>query len=299
MQRQRLGEVARDGRFQRVAVNDFDRSVDRFHVGLGERPPAAAHGKEHRPREGELQPVAENLVDLALGGALALREHRLDRKGAERQTDPGLSHMVVDRLRHLETAAAHVADSPDRAKESGDDAERRIARLFGARQDANPKPGLGGDCGRELRPVGRAADRLGRGHVQPGDAHRVGDGAKPPGRLDGSPKSVGRDRPRLRQALGQPAQRLFVEARHRSAAELVVDDEPHRVRSDVDDRIMGPLRADDARGIEIERPLWLRGQMRFLRLDADHAHRRRSWPVPRRRIAQPAAAGPVKRSHSG
>src|SRR5208337_1263909 len=60
------------------------------------------------------------------------------------------------------------------------------------------------------------------------------------------------------------------------------------------DRIMGPLRADDARGIEIERPLWLRGQMRFLRLDADHALRRRSWPVPRRRIAQPAAAGPVK-----
>ena len=163
--------------------------------------------------------------------------------------------MIVDRLRDLEAAAAHVAHRPYGAKKSRDHAERRVARLFLPGEDANLEPALPCDCRRQSRSIGRAAHRLGRGRVDPAYAHRIGNGAKPAHRLNGLPKAFGRNGARLRQPLAQPQQRFFVEARHRRAAKLVIDHEPDRIGSDIDDRIGRPRRARNALGIELERSL--------------------------------------------
>ena len=120
-------------------------------------------------------------------------------------------------------------------------------------------PVFRGDFGRQRGAVRGAAHRLGRGHVELSDAHRLGDGAEPANGLDRPAEAVGRNRAGLSQTLGKPAKRFLVEPRHRRAAKLVVNHEPHRIRSDVDDGVVGPVSAHDARGIEIKRPLRLLG----------------------------------------
>ena len=225
-------------------------------MSLGQRTPAAADRIERRPAQPGLEAIPQDVVDTALGRRKTIGEHRLDRQRAERQADPAAADVIVDRLRDLEAAAAHVADQPDRAKKSRDDAERRVARLFLAGEDANLKPARPCDCRRQSRSIGRAAHRLGRGRVDPGDAHRVRNGAKPAHRLNGLPKALGRNGARLRQPLAEPQQRFFVEAGHRRAAKLVIDHEPDRIGSDIDDRIGRPRRAHDALGIEVEPSLW-------------------------------------------
>jgi len=170
--------------------------------------------------------------------------------------------------------------SPTGRRKSRDHAERRVARLFLPGEDANLEPGLPCDCRRQSRSIGRAAHRLGRGRVDRAYAHRIGNGAKPAHRLNGLPKAFGRNGARLRQPLAQPQQRFFVEMRHRRAAKLVVDHEPDRIGSDVDDRIGRPRRAPDALGIKLERPFrHFAGSGRFHPYrappaQADHARRR-------------------------
>ena len=192
-----------------------------------------------------------------------------------------VSDMVVHGLRDLEAAAAHVADEPDRPEESRDHAERRVSRFLFAGEDADLKSALGSAIAaaragpldaRRIASVAVASIRV--------DAHRIGDGAKPAHRLDGSPKAFGRDGARRSQPFAEPQKRLFVETGHRRAAELVVDHEPNRIRPDVDDRIRRTLGAPDALGIEIEQPRrGLGGSGCFpdhcaLPAQTDHAQRR-------------------------
>ena len=89
--------------------------------------------------------------------------------------------------------------------------------------------------------------------VDLGHAHRVGDGAEAPNRLDRAAKIVGLDRARLREPLAEPAERLLVEARHRRAAELIVDHQPDGIRADVDDGVRRPFHPVRPLGIEVER----------------------------------------------
>ena len=236
-------------------MHDFHRRADRLDVGLGERAPPAADRIEDRPRERRLEPGAQNVVHAPLGDVVALGEQRLDRQRAERQARPGVADVVVHRLGHFEAAAAHVADRADRPEEAGDDPERGVARLLRARQDPHRQPGLRRDRGDEVLAIGRAADRLGRGHVELRHAHRLGDGAKAARGLHGAAEAVRRDGAGLRQPFRESGERFLVEARQGRAAKLVVDHEPHRIRADVDDAVMRPLGAHDAGGIEFERPM--------------------------------------------
>src|SRR5260370_9537484 len=98
--------------------------------------------------------------------------------------------MIVERLGDFEAAAAHVADRPDRPEETRDYPEGGEARLFGAAQDADLKTGFGGDGVCERWPVRRAADRFRSRHVDLGDTHRIGNGAKPPHPLDRAAKAL-------------------------------------------------------------------------------------------------------------
>ena len=252
--RDRSREFARLDCAERIAVHDLDRRAGRFDVRFRERPPAAAHRIEHRARQRAGQAALQDLVDLPLRRRESLRQHRLDRQGAERQADPAVPHMIVDRLRDFETAAAHIADRPDRPEEPRDDAKRSEARLFGAAEDTDVQAGLSGDGGGELRPVRSAPHRLGRHGVDSGYAHGLGDGAKPPRGLDGPAKAVGRDGARFGEPFRQAAQRFLVEARHRRPTKLIVDHKPDRVRADVDDRIGRPFVPLGALEIEVERP---------------------------------------------
>ena len=234
-------------------MHDFDRRPNRFDMRLRQRAPAAADGVEIRPSELARQAASQSGVNSPLGLRKASREHRLDRQRAERQTDRLISDMVVDRLRHFETAAAHVPDRPDRAEEPRDDAERREPRLFSPAEDANLEARLRTNGGRQLRPVRGAADGFGPGGVDFGYAHGVGNGPESPDRLNGAAKPVRRDGAGLGEPVAEPAKRFLVEARHRRPAELVIDHEPDRIRADIDNRIGRPGRALGALGIEIER----------------------------------------------
>ena len=102
--------------------------------------------------------------------------------------------------------------------------------------------------------VRSATHRLRRHGVDSADPHGVGDGAKAPHGLDRATKMVRRDRAGLGQPFGESGERFFVEARHRRPAELVIDQEPDRVRADVDDRVGRPVGALGALGVELERP---------------------------------------------
>ena len=149
-----------------------------------------------------------------------------------------------------------------------------------AAEDAHFQTGFGCDGGGERGPVGGVADRLGAHDVEFRDAHRVGDRAKPAQRLDGAAKSVRRDRAGLCEPFAEPAERFFVEARQRRARELVIDDQPHRIRADVDDRVMRLAPAAKSLGIDVERARG--GLARRCRVPG-HRAIMRGLPFPRKR----------------
>ena len=264
-------------------MHDPDRPADGRHMHLGERAPAAANRIEDFVAERRRQTLPQHVVDRALGGRKALRQQRLDRQRAERQTHPSLANLIIERLRHFQAAPAHVADGPDRAEEAGDDAERPEARLFRAGEDANFEPGFRQDRLCELRPVGGAPDRLGAGRVDLRHPHRIRDGAKAPEGLDRAAEIVRLDRAGLGELLAEAAERLLVEARNWRAPELVIDHEPHRIRANVHDRIgraaeaLGPFRIEIERALRFTPPCGgVLGHGASLR--DDHGRDGRIWP---------------------
>jgi hypothetical protein len=206
-------------------------------MGLGQRAPATPHRIEDRVGQYRRQALGKQRVDLALGMLHPLLEQGFDRQCAERQADPSLADPVVERLRHLQAAAAHVADEAHRTKKARNDAERGVARLFGAAEDADVEPAFRRDGGGELRPVRRSSHRLGGDGVEAGDPHGIGDGPEAPHRLDRAAEVFRLDGARLRQPIAETAQRLLVEARHGRAAELVVDHDTDGIGADVDDPV--------------------------------------------------------------
>ena len=167
--------------------------------------------------------------------------------------------MIVDRFRDFEAAAAHVPDRAHWPEEAGNDAEGREPRFLGPAEDAHLQARLRLDRLSEPRPVRSAADGFRRHGVDPADPHGVCDGAKPPHGLDRPTKMVGRNFAALSQAFSETGERFFIEARHRRPTELVIDQEPDRVRADIDDRIGTPVGAPHAHGVELERPQRLFG----------------------------------------
>ena len=186
-------EFSRLGGGEGIAVHHSDRRPDRVHVRLRQRPPAAADRVEHRPGQLARQAPSQNFIDLPLRGRGPLRQHGFDRQGAERQADPAISHMVVDRFRDFETAAAHVTDRSDWPEEAGNNPKGREPRFLGPAEDTHLQAGLGLNRRSELRPVRSATDGLRRHGVDSADPHGLGDGAKSPHGLDRSTKMVRRD----------------------------------------------------------------------------------------------------------
>ena len=245
-------------------MNDFHGRIDGLHVRVGQCAPSAADRVEHRPAERGRQALLQDGVDPTLGFRCPLGEHRLHRQSAERQTDPTIADVIVQRFGDFEAAAAHVADSPDWTKEAADHPQRGEPRLFRPAQDTDLEAGLGPDGRRERRPVGSAADRFGPRDVEFGDPHRIRDGAEAAKRLDGPAKAVRIDGAGLGQAFAEAAERFLVETRQRRATELVIDHQPHRIRPDIDDRVGRPAGASRALGIKLQRSRNNPRRLRFL-----------------------------------
>src|SRR6202046_2300767 len=212
--------------------------------------------------------------------------------------------MLVDRLRDFEAAAAYIGDRADGPKEPGDNPKGREPRFLAPAEDTHLQAGLRLYCPGEFRPVRSATHGLGRHGVDSNNPHGLGNSAKSAHSLYRATKMVRRDCAGLGEPFGEAAKRFFIEARHRRPAELVIDQEPDRVRADVDDRIGRPVDPLCARGVELKR------RRPFRRLNASFSHRSSSTPRAyhgRRRgpadsllflLAQTAAGAPVRTGRS-
>ena len=235
-------------------MHHADRRPGRRHVRLGDRPEAAADGVEHRLRDhGRGQTLRQQRIEPAPGATARRGEHGLHGQGPQRQADVALADPVVEHLNHLEAAPAHVADQTGRPVEAGDHAESGEAGLLGAAEDPNLEAGGLGDRGDQRLAVRGLAHRLGSEHVGARYRHRVADRPEAPAGRDGARKALFAEPARLLEALAEAAERLLVETRKRRATELVINDEAHRVRADVDDGMMRAVPPLEPGGVEFER----------------------------------------------
>ena len=119
----------------------------------------------------------------------------------------------------LEAAAAQVRHQSARRRKGRNHAERGVACLLLARQDAEREAGLPGHGSAEARAVNRVADR-GRCHrVERADAERRGGGGEAAQRIERGLHRVGRERPGLGQRSAEATELALVEDRRRRARE--------------------------------------------------------------------------------
>ncbi|GLS18568.1 hypothetical protein GCM10007874_15850 [Labrys miyagiensis] len=140
-----------------------------------------------------------------------------------------LAHTVVERLGNLEAAAAHVPDQTSRTVKARDHAERCEMSFFGTGKDSHLHAGLGMYRFNKVLAITGAANGFGRGGVETGHAHGVGDGAEASYGLDRTAKTIPRNHARLGKPLSKAAERLFVEARQGCATELIINDQADRI----------------------------------------------------------------------
>ncbi len=135
----------------------------------------------------------------------------------------------------LDAAAAEIADDAVGLRDAGDDAESRQATLGGAVEDVDGHAAAPGRLGDELAPVARVAHGGGGDDVEP----RHPDGTRERDEtlqiLERRADGVGIEPARPFEAAAEAAQHLLVEESERRTPEPIVDDEPKRVRPDVDD----------------------------------------------------------------
>ncbi len=172
-------------------MHDFDRRADRVHVRFRERPPAAADRIEHWPSQLARKTSPQNVVDLPLRRRNALGQHGFDRQSPERHTDPAIPDAVINRFRDFKAAAAHVADRPHGAEESGNNAEGREPRFLSPAEDTHFQARLRLNRLSQLRSVRSATHSLRRHGVDSANAHGLSNGAKSPHSLDRSTKMIG------------------------------------------------------------------------------------------------------------
>ena len=151
-------------------------------------------------------------------------------------SDSAVAHAGAMHVDQFERTAAEVADDAVRSVNAGDDAERGQVRLARARQhlDRGAADALGlRDEGAAVLGVaaGGGGDRPHPAHVQ-----HVAERAEALERGERDLDRLRRQQPGGLHLAAEAGQHLFVEDRRRRARQPLVDDEPHRVGADVDDR---------------------------------------------------------------
>ena len=164
----------------------------------------------------------------------ALRR-RPGRTGPSGRVTPRLGGAVAE-PDQLQAGAAQVAGHARRRGLAGQHAERGVARLLLAGQDADLQPGLGGDALAEVRAV------LGLAHGGGGGDEGRRRAARPPARRAKRRSAVraistpsGDSRPVVGRSRPRPGQHLFVEDGPDRPAFQPVEHQADRVGADVDD----------------------------------------------------------------
>ncbi len=230
---QQLAQLMGAARLHPVLVGDRKREVGREHVDPRERAPRSADGVEGlapaalaKPRL--LQRGFHRLARLAL----AVRA-RIEPQHAERQRDSGCVAVRAD-FDQLEAPAAEVADNPVGLGDSRPHPFAGKSRfLLGAQHLAVEADVF--DRAHELLAILGVADRGRRNHLGVLDLHMVDEQPEAAERGERLGPCILGQRPRPGQAGAEPGQHLFVEDRRRDPRRTGIDDEPDRVRPDVDD----------------------------------------------------------------
>jgi hypothetical protein len=148
----------------------------------------------------------------------------------------------VKHLGNFETPSSHIAHQTSRPVETGDNTERCEVCFLRPAEDTHRKAGFAVDRRYKLSSVRSVADSLGGDGIDATNAHSVGHGPEPPGRRKSPLAALGREFVRLIQAGAQPAQRLLVKPWEWRTRKTLVNDETHRVRTDVHDGVVSSAR---------------------------------------------------------
>jgi hypothetical protein len=139
----------------------------------------------------------------------------------------------------FQRTAAKIADDAVRLVNAGNDAERRQFRFARARQDFDADAADAFSLGDEVGAVAGVATGGGGDGVDAADLHHPAQRPKTPQRGQRLGDGVGRQQARGLNLAPEPAQRLLVEKRDQAPRHRFIDDQTHRIRTDVDDRDAG------------------------------------------------------------
>ena len=205
-------------------------------VQTRQRPPSAADGVEVAS-PAPVQPIdlGELRVD-DLTRFFQAAARSVDQAQAAEGKRGGLPGLAVTHVDQLEAAASEITDDAIGAMDAGDDAQGSKLGLLPACEHMNRC--IEGALGLryELRPVLRLARRRRGKDLDPPGADLVEERAKASKRPERPGDGVGGEPPGRGERAPEAAQHLLVEQRARSPGRTLIDDEPNRVRSDVDYR---------------------------------------------------------------
>ena len=218
-----------------IAVHDAQRIPGLLHVKAGKRTPRAAHRIERtRPSACEPGNARHRLVD-DRQGAVDLVSGFVDETQPAEGQRVGMFELVAGDIDHLEAAAPEIARQPIGRQKSHADAVSGELRLRLAREDLDTDAGNALGLLDEKRSVLRVAHGRRRQHAQVLDLEHPRHRAKTRQRFECPLNAFGTEEARGRNRVAKPGKHLLVEDRRGRAHSPVVDDEPHRVRPDVDD----------------------------------------------------------------
>ena len=216
-------------------MHDVQRIAGLLHVQPGDGAPGAADRVE-----GAVAPAVDpgHARDLLVGdvdGVLDPVAGGIEQaQAAERQRGGPAQGLALD-LDQLQAAAAEVAGNAVGRAKAHHDAVGGELGLALAGQDLDPgaqRPLAAGD---ELGAVGGVAAGGGGDRPDVLDAEDAGDGLEAAERLERGSDALLAEPAGRADLAAQAAQHLLVEDRRGASDRALVDDEPHRVRADVDD----------------------------------------------------------------
>ena len=229
------GEFKRFIGGNRVAVHHMQRISGLPHVQPRQRPPGAADRVESTVLAAfEHRQSAERFLDEFFRLLDRFCRNVGQGETAERPGQAAPRARAVD-IDELERAAAEIADHAVRLMHAGDHAERGQFRLARARKDVDL--GSHDAFGKLDKGAAVLGVTTGGGGDRQNFLHAHGRAQRPVALERGQcllDRISGEQSGRLHLA-AEPAQRLLVEQRRRTAGEAFVDHEPHRIGADVDD----------------------------------------------------------------
>ena len=215
-----------------IEMGDRQRIIRQRHVDPRQRAPRPADQIEWPPAPIEIAFAkcrADHLLRLLAALGIGLDPKHSER---QRQAMPGVAAVDLDQF---QAAAAKIADQPRRAGDPVQYPLAGVARLVGL-ADHPAGQSDRAHFAHEVGAVGGLAHRRGRNHPDGSHMHVVEQSAEALQRPDRARSSLGRKRLAPTDSLAQAGQHFLIVQSVARPRRPGIDHQPHRVRSDVDDR---------------------------------------------------------------